>query len=123
RLTAGLIHVDADPHEIGRQYQPAIGLVADAAEFLDALLNLASAPPGGSRIRAAGWNLPRLARRKHAWVDALSAAVPAPSTIVGDVSTTLRWLISSLRCGPDRRLLMPWNYMGMGWVYAAAIGV
>ena len=122
RLAAGLIHVDADPHEIGRCYQPAIGLVADAREFLSALLAAAPALPD-SGLPATGRDLPRLSRRRHAWVDALSAAVPAPSTIVGDVSTTLRWLISSLRSGPDRRLLMPWNYMGMGWAYPAALGV
>lgn len=122
RLGPGLIHVDADPHEIGRCYQPAVGLVADAREFLSALLAAAPALPEAG-LPAAGRDLPRLSRPQHAWVDALSAAIPAPSTVVGDVSTTLRWLISSLRSGPDRRLLMPWNYMGMGWGYPAALGV
>ena len=41
--TAGLIHVTRDPQMIGRHYPTAVGVVADAAAFLEALLPLVEA--------------------------------------------------------------------------------
>lgn len=115
-LPSVLIHVDIDAEEFGRNYQPTMAVHSDAGAFLERL-----AEAIGDPIARACWTTPR--RPAHPWVSAFDEALPAgPTTVVGDVSTTLRWLVRSVRTSPQRRLLMPWNSMGMGWSYAAAIG-
>jgi acetolactate synthase-1/2/3 large subunit len=65
-----LIHVYPDPDEIGRVYQPALGIVSSANEWALALESLASSEPAaadalrrewleGARADYAAWRMPR----------------------------------------------------------------
>ncbi|NII69690.1 acetolactate synthase-1/2/3 large subunit [Microbacterium ulmi] len=115
-MPAALVHVDVDPEEFGRNYPASLAIRCDARHFLESASGMLA--PVGDRPGLVAAKRPR-----HPWVDALDSALPVgPTTIVGDVSTTLRWLVRSLHASPRRRLLMPWNSMGLGWSYAAAIG-
>lgn len=117
QLRGALIHVDIDPAEIGRHYEPTLGIVADAGAFLETMAETWTGPPRQT-IASSHSSQP------HPWIEALDASLAGgPRTIVSDVSMTLTWLLRSLPCGPDRRLFMPWNFMGMGWAYPAALGV
>lgn len=69
-----LVHVDADSHEIGRNYPVDVGIVADAAAFLDDLAAMSSALGGRWRI----W-LDELDGARNAWREKISSVLHSPA--------------------------------------------
>lgn len=113
-----LVHVDVDPQELGRHFEPTVAVCADVRAFLTRLLEspeLDRADTGRSPAPAAVLN--------HPWLAALDRALPLSDvTVACDVTMAMGWLTRAVHFGPRRRLLMPWNSMAMGWSYAAALG-
>ena len=74
-----LIHVFPDANELGHVYRPTLGIVADAAEFLDAACALP--PLDGARWRA--WT-------EAARADYLASLEPGPGTFPLDLNDVMR---------------------------------
>ena len=58
-----LVHVSADPDELGRVYRPEIGVAASPASFATALSALAPLEPDDGRAAADGAGPSRLPRQ------------------------------------------------------------
>jgi acetolactate synthase-1/2/3 large subunit len=119
----GLIHLDADPAEVGRAYPVDTGLVGDVETVLRQLLpHLQAARP------AAAWEeaLPALRAedtgRRHPILAAIAAAA-APETIAAfDVCVPgylSRW---DWPARNPRAYLYPGVYVGMGYGFPAGLG-
>ena len=143
-----LIHVDIDPEEIGRNYQVALGLMADARTFLRQLLGeidaRAPAKAGASAERSPArreW-LARIEEWRREW-DAFVApgftdegtpihpqraaheigkALPEDAILVSDVGIHHNWLI--LHCRPSRpdSLIGSMGFGAMGFGVAGVLG-
>ena len=120
RIDGRLVHVDIDPASLGQHYRPDLAIVADARSFLASLT-------GSLKRRKTGpGRLPRAepSTVSHPWTDPIGTALPSTGvTICGDVTMALRWIPGDPSLGPERRLMTPWNFMTLGWAYAAALGV
>jgi acetolactate synthase-1/2/3 large subunit len=119
----GLIHLDADPTEVGRAYPTEVGLTGDAETVLQQLL-----PHLKSDAPASGWEaaLPDLRAqdtgRRHPVLKALQAAVPPETVTAFDVCVPgyhSRW---DWPATAPRSYLYPGVYVGMGYGYPAALG-
>ncbi len=133
---AALIHVDIDAQVIGRNFPAAVGVQADAAEVVGALLARLPATPAradaglGERISAGrqAVHAEQLARRSAGRVTpaVLMAALQAqfgPGTIFTTDSGNGTFLaMESLRLAGPRRFLAPVDYSCMGYSVPAAIG-
>ncbi len=132
-----LIHVDIDAAEIGRNFQPAIGIIADARLALEQLLShRTDRRPGrdGWLTRIEGW------RKK--WDAATTAprtsdAVPIhPARVVADVRRVVpedgivlvdvgahhNWMVAEYDASKSRTLLQTWGYASMGFGVAGPLG-
>jgi acetolactate synthase-1/2/3 large subunit len=132
-----LVHVDIDPAEIGRNFQPAVGIIADARLALEQLLALGPARATGRDAwlaRIDGW------RRK--WDDATkpprtSDAVPIrPERVVADVRRVVpedgivlvdvgahhNWMVAEYEAWTTRTLIQTWGYASMGFGVAGPLG-
>jgi acetolactate synthase-1/2/3 large subunit len=132
-----LIHVDIDPNEIGRNFQPAIGIIADARLALEQLLAL-RADRGRARE---GW-LGRIEGWRKKWEEAtkpprLSDAVPIrPERVVADVRRVVpedgivlvdvgahhNWMVAEYEAWKTRTLVQTWGYASMGFGVAGPLG-
>ncbi|HUP35323.1 MAG TPA: thiamine pyrophosphate-binding protein [Candidatus Limnocylindria bacterium] len=132
-----LIHVDIDPNEIGRNFQPAIGIIADARLALDQLL--AHRTDRGRRHEA--W-LGRIEGWRRKWVEATtpprtSDAVPIrPERVVADVRRVVpedgivlvdvgahhNWMVAEYDAWKPRTLVQTWGYASMGFGVAGPLG-
>lgn len=120
RIGGSLVHVDVDPTSLGQHYQPDLAIVADAGSFLASLTDLLNRKGTGS-VRPPTAKAPTVS---HPWTDPIGSALPTHGvTICGDVTMALRWIPGDPSLGPERRLMTPWNFMTLGWAYAAALGV
>jgi acetolactate synthase-1/2/3 large subunit len=136
-----LIHVDIDPQEIGRNYQPELGIIADAAEFAAGLLAcLAEQPPPESRSRE-GW-LRETRAWKRQWqadiaarqadpavpirpdrlIAELQRALPDDALVLADVGVHHNWLLQQLAAPANGRLLQAWGFASMGFGVGGVIG-
>ncbi len=121
RIKGSLVHVDIDPGALGRQYRPDLAIEADPGSFLGSLTELMEIT--GERLDIWQGPFPRMTV-SHPWTDPIDRALPSQGvTICGDVTMALRWIPSTVSLGPKRRLMAPWNFMTLGWAYAAALGV
>ncbi|MDE0169137.1 MAG: thiamine pyrophosphate-binding protein [bacterium] len=120
RIGGSLVHVDIDPTSLGQHYQADLAIVADAASFLASLTDsLNRKGTASGRVPSAD-----AATSSHPWTDPIGSALPSQgATICGDVTMALRWIPGDPSLGPERRLMTPWNFMTLGWAYAAALGV
>jgi len=132
-----LIHVDIDANEIGRNFPPTIGIIADARLALEQLL--AHQTDGGSRREA--W-LGRIAGWRKKWDEATtpprtSDAVPMrPERVVADVRKVVpedgivlvdvgvhhNWMVAEYEPWKTRTLLQTWGYASMGFGVAGPLG-
>ena len=133
-----LIHVDIDPAEIGRNFQPELGVISDAKLFMQQLL--AAPRPAGNGHRDA-W-LERIARWRKRW-DAATAAprtsdavpirperavadlrkvVPADGIVLCDVGIHHNWLVAEYEAWKPRTFLQTWGFASMGFAVAGSIG-
>jgi acetolactate synthase-1/2/3 large subunit len=120
KIDGKIIQVNIDPHDIGQIYPAEIGILMDAKDFLAALIEEL-----GSQAKLNDIWRPCFARPiENPWVKAIEVATEGISTtIAADVCITSDWMYKSLPITNLRRLFMPWNYMNLGWSYAAAIGM
>jgi acetolactate synthase-1/2/3 large subunit len=119
----GLIHLEADPAEVGRAYPTEVGLAGDVASVLQQMLpHLRAGAP------AATWRdtLPTLRAedkgQRHPVLAALEKAVGADVIAAFDVCVPgyhSRW---DWPARTPRSYLYPGVYVGMGYGFPAALG-
>jgi acetolactate synthase I/II/III large subunit len=141
-----LIHVDIDPQEIGRNYQPELAVIADTAEFAAGLLaSIAHEPPpvrdeSRDEVRA-GWLRETLAWKRQWEADIavrqadpavpirpdrliaeLQRVLPDDANVLADVGVHHNWLLQQLAVPPRGRLLQAWGFAAMGFGAGGVIG-
>jgi acetolactate synthase-1/2/3 large subunit len=135
-----LIHVDLDSAEIGRNYPPDLGLLADARTFLRQLLSeLDSRNPAPDRTTA--W-LARIAEWREAWekftqphfathaspirperiVADCQAVMPDDAILACDVGVNHNWYMQFWNARKPQTMLNSWGFSGMGFGAAGALG-
>src|SRR5487761_242777 len=133
-----LIHVDIDANEIGRNFQPAIGVIGDAKLVLRQLLDVRGTDIGSARNgwldRIAGWRkkwqaataAPRTSDavpiRPERFVADLRKVVPADGIVLSDVGVHHNWLIAEYDAWKTRTLIQTWGFASMGFGIAGPLG-
>lgn len=123
-----LIHVDLDPAEVGKMYQPTLGIVGDAKQVLQGLLEaLEGVAP------AAGWDWAWL----HSWrgkplspygqrlqraLEDLRGVLPDDAIVVGDQAAINYWMAWYFPVLKPRTFLYPVGTGTLGYGLPAAIG-
>jgi acetolactate synthase I/II/III large subunit len=133
-----LIHVDIDAAEIGRNFPPELGVIADAKLFLQQLLALSRA--GGSKHRSSwleridGWRKrwqevtspPRSSDavpiRPERAVAELRKVVPLDGIVLADVGIHHNWLVAEYEAWKTRTFLQTWGFASMGFAVCGALG-
>ncbi|MEU9889026.1 thiamine pyrophosphate-binding protein [Sphaerisporangium sp. NPDC051011] len=139
------IHVDADPTRIGRSYRADVGITADIALFLRALLRADARRRGqdghdghGSPAsrRAALRGLPPIHPSVPAEYHELTPVKPqvvmhhlrewlsqdAERILLLDAGNGTGWFTRQVPVSPPSRALLPWGMGSMGWANAAVVG-
>jgi acetolactate synthase-1/2/3 large subunit len=137
---ARLIHVDIDPQEFGRNYQPALAVTADTAEFAAGLLAVMAPDPGHAERRASwvaetrAWKRqweadlavrqaePAALIRPDRLVAELQRVLPQDANVLADVGIHHNWLLQQLAAPPAGRLLQAWGFASMGFGVGGVIG-
>jgi acetolactate synthase-1/2/3 large subunit len=133
-----LIHVDIDPTEIGRNYQPELGIISDAKVFLQQLLAARRGDMDSSRSawleRIDGWRkrweeatvpprssdaIPIMPQRA---VAELRKVVPADGIVLADVGVHHNWMVAEFEAWKTRTFLQTWGFASMGFAVAGALG-
>ncbi len=137
-----LIHVDVDPEELGRNYPPDLGILADARTFLRQLLGeleRRGADQAGEGRQ--GW-LADIAEWRAAWdkfirpyfeahtapirpervVADCQAVLPPSSIICCDVGVSHNWYMQFWKARQPQTMLNSWGFSGMGFGAAGALG-
>jgi acetolactate synthase-1/2/3 large subunit len=132
-----LIHVDVDAAEIGRNFQPAIGIVADARVVLEQLLAHRPDRPAGRQAwlaRIGGWRkkwdaatTPARASdavpiRPERVVADVRRVVPGDGIVLVDVGAHHNWMVAEYEAWKPRTLLQTWGYASMGFGVAGPLG-
>ena len=135
-----LIHVDLDPAELGRNYPPDLGVLADARTFLRQLL----AEADRRRVTAGAtkaW-LAEIGRWRAAWdkftrpnfeihgspirperiVADCQAVLPDDAILACDVGVNHNWYMQFWNARRPQTMLNSWGFSGMGFGAAGALG-
>ncbi|MCG2750360.1 MAG: thiamine pyrophosphate-binding protein [Desulfobacteraceae bacterium] len=133
-----VIHLDADPEEIGRNYPDSIPLIGDARLGLKALL----AATAGQKSSAA-WNFDSYKQKYKLWyqnitaeelgsegalrpqavISAVNRALTGDDLLVCDASLSSGWAAAYLELPTSgRKYIAPRGLAGLGWGSPAAIG-
>ncbi len=143
-----LIHVDVDPEELGRNYPPDLGILADARTFLRQLL--AELDRRSAKPDAAAQTRERAARAWHAdiaswrleWekftrpnfelntsplrpervVADCQAVLPPDAIICCDVGVSHNWYMQFWNARQPQCMLNSWGFSGMGFGASGALG-
>jgi acetolactate synthase-1/2/3 large subunit len=120
-LPGSLVQVDIDPQEIGRHYPVQLGVAADAAETLRALL--AQLPAGARKPWAPAppkrelWRLPGIDL-----LGPLRRLLPRDAILVADITRLSYILLADFPVYVPRTFLHPAGYVAMGYGLPAALG-
>jgi acetolactate synthase-1/2/3 large subunit len=135
-----LIHVDLDPAELGRNYPPDIGILADARTFLRQLLaELGRRDAKGNGTKA--W-LADIATWRAEWekfirpnfeahastmrpervVADCQAVLPPDGILCCDVGVSHNWYMQFWNARKPQTMLNSWGFSGMGFGAAGALG-
>ncbi|HET9735006.1 MAG TPA: thiamine pyrophosphate-binding protein, partial [Burkholderiales bacterium] len=140
-----LIHVDLDPQELGRNYPPTLGIIADAKVFSAQLLNAlglreqrgaASLKKQYSEWRAEveAWrkeweafvrpNFGKLTTplRPEFVVDALQKVLPDDAILTCDSGVHHNWFMQFWRPKRAQSMLNSWGYSSMGFGVCSVMG-
>jgi acetolactate synthase I/II/III large subunit len=140
-----LIHVDLDPQELGRNYPPTLGIIADAKVFSAQLLNAlglreqrgaASLKKQYSEWRAEveAWrkeweafvrpNFSKLTTplRPEYVVDALQKVLPDDAILTCDSGVHHNWFMQFWRPKRAQSMLNSWGYSSMGFGVCSVMG-
>jgi acetolactate synthase-1/2/3 large subunit len=133
-----VIHLDADPEEIGRNYPQSVPLVGDACLGLDAVLVAL-----GSRQSVADWDFAACKGKHQQWyqestdsahepnqplkpaavMGVINGNLGADDVVVCDASLSSGWAAAYLQFArAGRNYLAPRGLAGLGWGSHAAIG-
>jgi acetolactate synthase-1/2/3 large subunit len=135
-----LIHVDLDPAELGRNYPPDLGILADARTFLRQLL--AELERRGAKAGSTKEWLADIAAWRAAWdkftrpnfethaspmrpervVADCQAVLPADAIICCDVGVSHNWYMQFWNARKPQTMLNSWGFSGMGFGAAGALG-
>lgn len=138
-----LVQVDIDPGEIGRNYDPEIGIVADVRTFLRQLLaeleQRGSGPTARDRTAAwrediAGWKVewdahirPHLGTdtapmRPERLVTDVQRLMPEDGILVCDAGAHHNWFMQYWCARRPQRMLNSWGFSAMGFGTSGALG-
>ncbi len=136
-----LVHVDIDPQELGRNYPPDIGIVADAKTFCAQLL---AAIEGDGKLAAgrfAGWR-EQVAAWRREWeafvrpnfgaattplrpefvVGALHDVLPDDAILALDSGVHHNWFMQFWKPRRPQSMLNSWGYSSMGFGVCGILG-
>lgn len=136
-----LIHVDIDPEELGKNYPPTLGLLADVKGFLQVLTKIAEARISPDEDRNRSW-LNKINDWKAAWIEFTkpgfeSDAVPVrPERLVGDIRKVMpkdgilavdvgeftNWVTMFYDVYEPRTMLQSWGFGSMGFGVCGVLG-
>jgi acetolactate synthase-1/2/3 large subunit len=136
-----LVHVDVDHAEIGRNYAPDLGIVADARTFLHQLLAEASVRPLDGVHQFAQWHA-EIASWRAEWEQFIRPAFEMhttpirPERIVADCRSVLpdeaiisldsgihhNWFMQFWEARRPQTMLNTWGYSGMGFGPCSILG-
>lgn len=136
-----LIHVDVDPEEIGRNYPPDIGILADARTFLRQLLSELehSKPRADGALNAwhadiKGWHqeweaftrpnfdIHATPIRPERVVADCQMVLPDDAILACDVGVNHNWYMQFWKARRPQTMLNSWGFSGMGFGAAGALG-
>ena len=140
-----LIHVDLDPQELGRNYPPTLGIIADAKVFTTQLLTglgrreERGAPPlkhqySEWRVEVEAWRKeweayvkPNFSRttsplRPEYVVDSLQQVLPEDSILTCDSGVHHNWFMQFWRPKRAQSMLNSWGYSSMGFGVCSVMG-
>jgi acetolactate synthase-1/2/3 large subunit len=139
-LDTTVIHIDSDPHELGRNYHDTVGIVADAKLGTAALVAALAA-----RTTTSSWDRDKIADQRQAWWDGPIEfkEEPVPGVLkpqdlvrimrglmtdddlfISDASLASGWIATRWQTRVSgRRTFAPRGLAGLGWGLPAAIGV
>jgi acetolactate synthase-1/2/3 large subunit len=140
--TTRLLHVDIDPQELGRNYPPTLGLIADVKTFVRQLLNALTSragaisparyAPWGEQVR--GWQREWEAFVRPHFGDSTSPL--RPEFVVGTLQRLLpddvilaldsgvhhNWFMQFWRALRPQSMLNSWGYSSMGFGVCGILG-
>ena len=140
-----LVHVDLDPQELGRNYPPTLGLIADAKVFTAQLLQALGlreqrgAPPlkkqySEWRAEVSGWwkeweafVRPNFSKqttplRPEYVVDAMLKVLPDDAILTCDSGVHHNWFMQFWRPKRAQSMLNSWGYSSMGFGVCSVLG-
>lgn len=135
------VHIDIDPQEIGRNYTPDLGVVADAKTVAHQLLTRAKEVFGGGKPDYSEW-LNEVAQWKKIWTDHLEAEFKKegspihPARVVAEVQKALpdngilgvdvgvhhNWVVQYWQSYAPQKLLQSWGFASMGLATCGILG-
>ena len=138
--TTRLIHADVDPAEIGRNYPPDLGILADARTFLRQLLGELERR-GNRPGNTSAW-LADIAKWRVEWdkftrpnfdlhaspirperiVADCQAVLPDDAILACDVGVNHNWYMQFWNARKPQTMLNSWGFSGMGFGTAGALG-
>jgi acetolactate synthase-1/2/3 large subunit len=144
-----LIHVDIDPAEIGRNYPPTLGIVANAKDFLGQLLEWVTERNGGPgderlspqhgpiaqwRAEIAGWakewddhiapqrSSDAVPIRPERLLADLRTVLPRDGLLISDVGIHHNWIVQEWPAYAPRTMLQSWGFASMGFGVCGVLG-
>lgn len=138
--TTRLIHVDVDPAELGRNYPPDLGILADARTFLRQLLadfERRDVPAGNTKTWLADigkwraeWNeftrpnfeIHASPIRPERVVADCRTVLPDNAILACDVGVNHNWFMQFWNARQPQTMLNSWGFSGMGFGTAGALG-
>jgi len=136
-----LIHVDVDHAEIGRNYAPTLGILADARTFLAQALAEVAGRGRADRDRLAAWHKD-IATWRRAWEEftapnfEIHASPMRPERVVADCQAVLpddailsldsgvhhNWYMQFWKARQPQTMLNTWGFSGMGFGPSGILG-
>jgi acetolactate synthase-1/2/3 large subunit len=135
-----LIHVDLDPAELGRNYPPDIGILADARTFLRQLLaEIVKRNPKPDALKAwhadikkwqgewdkftrPNFEMHASPIRPERIVADCQAVMPPDAILCCDVGVNHNWYMQFWQARTPQNMLNSWGFSGMGFGAAGALG-
>jgi acetolactate synthase I/II/III large subunit len=136
-----LIQVDIDPAELGRNYPPTLGIIADAKVFASQLLGGLNARSGPNNGKFAGWR-DQVAKWRAEWeafvrpnfsaitsplrpeyiVGQLQKVLPDDVIIALDSGVHHNWFMQFWKPQRPQSMLNSWGYSSMGFGVCGILG-
>ena len=136
-----LVHVDIDPQELGRNYPPTLGIIADAKVFTAQLLAAVATRRGLDAQRYAEWRA-QVAGWQAEWekfvrphftdvttplrpeyvVDALQHVLPEDAILTLDSGVHHNWFMQFWKPRRPQSMLNSWGFSSMGFGVCSVLG-